>query len=267
MHAIETLLLYALAEAVQAAARLLFFAGALFLLSWKLALASLIVDPAVLLRRRRNFARLARRAARERRRRSGSLGAVAEEALANTALVQTANAQERELERFRRENEGAMAAELAGTRIAGLFAPIIDLIELAGAMLDHRPGHLGAERRRLTIGGLLAFLAYLAQLYRPVRDLSRLGQQIFEAHGRRRAGDRAARHRAARARAPGARAARARPRRARARRRPSPTRARRARRSPASTSRVAPGRSVALVGASGAGKSTARQARAALPRP
>ena len=33
----------------------------------------------------------------------------------------------------------------------------------------------------LTIGGLLAFLAYLAQLYRPVRDLSRLGQTVFEA--------------------------------------------------------------------------------------
>ena len=45
VHAIETLLLSALAELVQAAARLLFFAGALFLLSWKLALASLIVVP------------------------------------------------------------------------------------------------------------------------------------------------------------------------------------------------------------------------------
>jgi ABC-type multidrug transport system fused ATPase/permease subunit len=33
----------------------------------------------------------------------------------------------------------------------------------------------------LTLGGLLAFLAYLAQLYRPVRDLSRLGQTVFEA--------------------------------------------------------------------------------------
>lgn len=180
VHAIETLLLSAVAEVVQAAARLLFFAGALFLLSWKLALASLIVVPVFYFAARR-FARLARRAARERRRRSGSLTAVAEEALANAALVQSANTQDRELARFRRENEGAIAAELAGTRISGLFAPVIDLIELAGAVLIIVLGTWALAGDELTIGGLLAFLAYLAQLYRPVRDLSRLGQTIFEA--------------------------------------------------------------------------------------
>ena len=180
VHAVETLLLSALGEVVQAAARLLFFAGALFLLSWKLALASLVVVPAFYLAAR-SFARLARRAARERRRRSGSLSAVAEEALANTALVQSANTQERELARFRRENEGAIAAELAGTRISGLFAPAIDLIELAGAVSIIVLGTWALGADELTIGGLLAFLAYLAQLYRPVRDLSRLGQQVFEA--------------------------------------------------------------------------------------
>jgi ATP-binding cassette, subfamily B, bacterial len=182
VHAIETLLLSAVAEVVQAGARLLFFGGALFLLSWKLALASLFVIPVFYFAAHR-FARLARRAARERRRRSGSLSAVAEEALANTALVQSANTQDHELARFRRENHGRMAAELAGTRISGLFAPVIDLIELAGAITIIVLGTWALGAGDLTIGGLLAFLAYLAQLYRPVRDLSRLGQTIFEAQG------------------------------------------------------------------------------------
>jgi ATP-binding cassette, subfamily B, bacterial len=180
VHAIETLLLSALAEAVQAGARLLLFGGALFLLSWKLALAALIVVP-VFYFAARSFARLARRAARERRRRSGSLTAVAEEALGNAALVQSANAQGRELTRFRRESEGAIAAELAGTRIAGLFAPVIDLIELTGAVIIIVLGTWALGAGELTLGGLLAFLAYLAQLYRPVRDLSRLSQSVFEA--------------------------------------------------------------------------------------
>jgi ATP-binding cassette, subfamily B, bacterial len=165
---------------VQAAARILFFGGALFLLSWKLALASLVVVPVFAFAAHR-FARLSRRAARERRRRSGSLTAVAEEALANAALVQAAGTQEREQARFRRENEGKLHAELAGTRISGLFAPVIDLIELAGAVLVIVLGTLALAGDDLTLGGLLAFLAYLAQLYRPVRDVSRLGQTIFEA--------------------------------------------------------------------------------------
>jgi ABC-type multidrug transport system fused ATPase/permease subunit len=180
VHAIETLLLSAAGELVQAAARILFFGGALFLLSWKLALASLVVVPVFAFAAHR-FARLARRAARERRRRSGSLTAVAEEALGNAALVQAANAQDHELARFRRENEGKVDAELAGTRISGLFAPVVDLIELAGALLVIVLGTLALAGGDLTIGGLLAFLAYLAQLYRPVRDVSRLGQTIFEA--------------------------------------------------------------------------------------
>jgi ABC-type multidrug transport system fused ATPase/permease subunit len=180
VHAIETLLLSAAGELVQAAARILFFGGALFLLSWKLALASLIVVPVFAFAAHR-FARLSRRAARERRRRSGSLTAVAEEALANAALVQAAGTQEHELARFRRENEGKLHAELAGTRISGLFAPVIDLIELTGAVLVIVLGTLALAGGDLTLGGLLAFLAYLAQLYRPVRDVSRLGQTIFEA--------------------------------------------------------------------------------------
>ena len=180
VHAIETLLLSAVAELVQSGARLLFFGGALFLLSWKLALASLVVVPVFYVAATR-FGRLARRAARERRRRSGSLTAVAEEALGATALVQAANTQDRELARFKRESEGAIAAELAGTRISGLFAPVVDLIELAGAVLIILLGTWALAAGDLTLGGLLAFLAYLAQLYRPVRDLSRLGQTVFEA--------------------------------------------------------------------------------------
>jgi ATP-binding cassette, subfamily B, bacterial len=180
VHAIETMLLSAAGELVQAGARILFFGGALFLLSWKLALASLLVVPLFYFAARR-FARLSRRAARERRRRSGSLTAVAEEALGNAALVQAANTQERELARFRRESEGKIAAELAGTRISGLFAPVIDLIELAGVVIVIVLGTWALSSGDLTLGGLLAFIAYLGQLYRPVRDVSRLGQTVFEA--------------------------------------------------------------------------------------
>ncbi|MBE2316991.1 ABC transporter ATP-binding protein [Solirubrobacter sp. CPCC 204708] len=180
LHAIETLLLSALAEAVQAAARLLFFVAALFVLSWKLALVSLIVVPPLWFAAR-HFGRLARRAARERRRRSGTVNTVLEEALANSALVQAANAQAHEQARLRREAEGASEAELAGTRIAGLFAPVINLIELLGAIVIIALGTWALSSGDLTLGGLLAFLAYLSQLYRPLRDLTRLYTSVFEA--------------------------------------------------------------------------------------
>ncbi len=109
VRSIETLVLSALGELITAAAGLLFFSGALFLLSWKLALASLVVVPVFAFAAHR-FARLSRRVAREGRRRSGSMSAVAEEALANAVLVQSANALGREQARFEREGEGKIAA-------------------------------------------------------------------------------------------------------------------------------------------------------------
>ncbi len=180
VQAIEAFLLTGIAEAVSALARIVFFGGALFLLDWRLALASLVVVP-LFYGTARRFARLVKHAAREKRRRSGSLSALAEESLANAALVQSLDRGEDAVARFRRENERIVEAELASTRIKGLFTPVIDFIELAGALLVLALGTWALARGDLTLGGLLAFVAYLTQLYSPLRDLSRLSNTIFAA--------------------------------------------------------------------------------------
>ena len=132
---------------------------------------------------------------------------------------------------------------------------MIDLIELAGALLIIALGTWALSSGELTLGGLLAFLAFLSQLYRPLRDLSRLYQQVFEATaGAERVielldAEPRVRERPARARArPRARALRA-AQRLRALPRGAPALA-------GVSLVLTPGRSVALVGASGAGKST-----------
>jgi ATP-binding cassette, subfamily B, bacterial len=180
VQAIERFLLSALGEGVGALFRILLFGGALFLLSWKLALAALVVAPLFFLLARR-FGRLVKHAAREKRRRSGSLSVVAEEALNAAPLVQTLNRQDAEVARFRRENEAIMDAELAATRIAGLFGPLVGLIELLGGMLVIALGVWALSAGELTLGGLLVFLTYLTQLYSPIRALGELSNSLFAA--------------------------------------------------------------------------------------
>jgi len=180
VQAIESFVLSGLGSAISSVLQIVFFTAALFYLQWDLALVSLIVAPVFWLTAAR-FSRLVKRASREKRRRSGSLGAVAEEGLANAVLVQAYNRQQTELDRFRRENEGIVSAELASTRLRALFSPIVDLIELAGALLVVGWGTYALTEGRITLGGLLAFLAYLTMLYGPIRDLSRLGTTIFAA--------------------------------------------------------------------------------------
>ncbi|HEY3021934.1 MAG TPA: ABC transporter ATP-binding protein [Solirubrobacteraceae bacterium] len=180
VQAIESFILGGVSIGVTALARLVLFGGALFLLSWRLALVSLIVTPLFWWTARR-FSGLVKRAAREKRRRSGSLAAVAEEALANAMLVQSLNRQDTELERFRRENRSIMEAELAATRIRSLFGPLVDVVELAGVIVVLGTGTWLLTSGELTVGGLIVFLAYLTQLYGPVRSLSRLSNTIFSA--------------------------------------------------------------------------------------
>jgi ABC-type multidrug transport system fused ATPase/permease subunit len=180
VQAIESFVLAGVADGLSALLRIVFFSGALIYLDWRLALVALVVTP-LFLHVARRFSRLIKHASREKRRRSGSLSAVAEESLANQMLVQASNRQDAELERFERENEGIIEAELASTRIRGLFSPLVDMIELLGVMFVIVLGTVAVTSGDLTIGGLLVFITYLTQLYGPVRDLSSLSNTIFKA--------------------------------------------------------------------------------------
>jgi len=177
---IEELMLSGLTSALAYVFQLVFFMGALFYLEWRLALVALLVGPLFWLAAR-YFSRKIKRAAREERRRSGSISAVAEESLSNVALVQAYDRQEDETARFHRENEGSFAAQLAGTRLSSLFSPLVDLIELAGVIVVVGVGAYALSQGRLTIGGLLVFLIYLSQLYTPIRGLSSLLNSYYAA--------------------------------------------------------------------------------------
>src|SRR3954468_9623180 len=177
---IETFVLSGVADAISYTMRIAFFLGALFYLQWDLALVSLFVAPLFWVAAR-HFSRLIKHASREKRRRSGSIGAVAEESLSNAALVQAYNRQETEVERFHEQNLGAFHATMASTRIRALFTPVIDLIEIAGAIVVIGLGTWELSQGRLSLGGLLVFLTYLSQLYSPIRGLSRLTNTIYSA--------------------------------------------------------------------------------------
>src|SRR4051795_2809014 len=177
---IENFVLSGVADAISYVLRILFFVGALFYLQWDLALVSLVVAPLFWAAARR-FTRLIKHASREKRRRSGSITAVAEESLSNAALVQAYNRQGSEVERFHRENLGSFQASMASTRIRALFSPLVDLIELLGAMVVIGMGTWELSKGDLSLGGLLVFLTFLSQLYSPIRGLSRLANTIYSA--------------------------------------------------------------------------------------
>jgi ATP-binding cassette subfamily B protein len=177
---IEAFVLSGVTDTISYLLRIVFFSAALFYLQWDLALISLVVAPVFWLAAKR-FSRLIKIASREKRRRSGSISSVAEESLSNTALVQAYGGEQREVERFHRENVGSYEAEMASTRLKALYTPLIDLIELVGALLVIGLGTWELSQGHLTLGGLLVFMTFLTQLYSPVRGMSRLVNRIHAA--------------------------------------------------------------------------------------
>jgi len=177
---IEAFVLSGVTDALSYALRIAFFSAALFYLQWDLALVSLLVAPLFWFAAKR-FSRLIKVPSREKRRRSGSISSVAEESFSNAALVQAYGQEEAEVNRFHRENLGAYNAEMASTKLKALYTPLIDLIELSGALLVIGLGTWELSKGHLTLGGLLVFMTFLTQLYSPVRGMSRLVNRIHAA--------------------------------------------------------------------------------------
>jgi len=177
---IEDVMLAGVAQIASALLRIAVFAGVLFYLDWRLALVSLVAIPGFWLVARA-FARRIKVASREASRRDGSISAVAEESLGNAVLVQAYGREQDETDRFTRQSLASVRAELAATRIGAMFPPLIDLLEVAGVLAIFGVGIYELSADRITLGGLLAFLAYLAQLYSPVRNLGELSNSLFSA--------------------------------------------------------------------------------------
>jgi ATP-binding cassette, subfamily B, bacterial len=177
---IETLVLTGVNMALTYAFQVAFFTGMLFYLDWQLALAAFVAAPGFLLVAR-SLSRRIQSAARELRRFSGSIGAVAEESLGNLALVQAYNRQGDETARYRRENHGAFRAQMVAVRLEGLFGPLSNLVEVIGVLLVMGFAVWELTKGRVTLGELLVFVAYLSQLYGPVAGFGGLWNEMSAA--------------------------------------------------------------------------------------
>lgn len=180
VDAVETFLLSGVANGLYHVVRLGVFLALLFYLRWDLTLLALVIVP-LFWCSARHFSRLIKAASRERRRRSGSISAIAEESLGNVALVQAYNRQEWEEGRFERENVGRFRAAMDSVRIRAAYGPVVEMIELTGALAVMALGTWKLAQGQLTLGGLLVFLALLSKLYSPIRDLSRLTNTFYAA--------------------------------------------------------------------------------------
>jgi len=175
--AVEDLLVSGLTDGLTQALTVLVFTGMLFYLDPHLALISLLILP-FLFASLVAYARKSRVASREVRTRLAELTSTAEEGFASIALVKSFMRMEHEESRLRERGMQHWKVRLRVAWLRGLFVPISDVVATVGTVLVVYFGAQALATGTLTIGGLVIFLAYLGQLYTPLLGLSRLGNTM-----------------------------------------------------------------------------------------
>src|SRR5829696_8614097 len=147
---------------------------AMLILDWRLALVCFTIIPVMLLVNV-YFARRARRAFRTTRETVGDVTAGLQEEIVGVREAQAFNRTEVNIERFRARNAANRVANVQAVAITSAFAPAIDVLStLATPVVIGYGGYL-VFAGSLSIGILTAFLIYVQQFFRPIQ----LASQVY----------------------------------------------------------------------------------------
>ncbi len=161
----------------------------LFFLEWRLTLLVLIPVP-ILAVSMRWFNTRIRPVYRRVRDRLGDINARLQDNLAGIRVIQAFGREDAMTERFTAESQRYYDARIRGIRYWSSFFPAMRFVASLGSVLVLGVGTLMVVRGQLSLGSMVAFLLYMASFYEPIRRLTEIdnvfqeaiaaGERIFE---------------------------------------------------------------------------------------
>jgi ATP-binding cassette subfamily B protein len=127
------------------------------------------------------FGRSIRSTSRKQRKKEGQVASVMHEALGAAAVVQLYGAEEREQERFRAVNRRSLKHGIKATRLEARMNQGVELALTAATVVVLWAGTLRALHGAITPGELVVFISYLRAAYRPLRRASKTVQRSAKA--------------------------------------------------------------------------------------
>ena len=143
----------------------------LFWLDWRLALVTFCILP-LLAALTLWFKVRARQRYREVRLKLAAINSFLQEQITGMSVVQLFNQEERTFDRFSQVNDEHRAANVATIFYYAVYYPAIELVTALGAALILWYGGGQVLRGAVSVGALVAFLQYAQRFYRPLSDLS-----------------------------------------------------------------------------------------------
>ena len=127
------------------------------------------------------FRKKARTAFRDWRKKIATVTATVAENVSGVRVVKSFSREEENLRRFRKVNRENRDAYLYAQMISSIFSPIIGLISAAGVCMVYWYGGHQVLVGALKIGMLVAFVGYLDRFFSPIREISTFYQTMQSA--------------------------------------------------------------------------------------
>ena len=189
LSALESFVTHGSALTVVDCMRLIGGATILFVLDWRLAALVMIPVPILALAFRHYNTKI-RPVYRQVRARLGNINAKLQDNLSGIRVIQAFAREDIEYKRFSKESERYYRARVKGIRYWSIFFPAIRFFGAMGTVIVLGVGSIMVVKDQMSLGTLVAFIAYIASIYDPINRLTEVdnifqeaiaaGERIFE---------------------------------------------------------------------------------------
>ena len=152
----------------------------MFNLHWKLSLLTLITMPLVA-KAMDLFGKKLKRTSGIMQDRAADITAVLQETISSVRVIKSFVREEYEIARFVKENYANFRAQMKNAQVMATLTPVIELIAAIGVTFLIWYGGFEVINGNLTAGALIAFLVYATNLANPIKRLSRIYGNIQKA--------------------------------------------------------------------------------------
>jgi ATP-binding cassette, subfamily B, bacterial len=154
--------------------------GVMFYFNWRFTLIALSVAP-ILFLQVYTLTRRIKHTTRAVRKKESEIVSVVAETLSSIRVVKAFAREDYEEKRLEKETLESIEMALRARSIKARLAPIVDVIVAIGTCIVLWYGARLAMLGQLTPGALVVFLLYLGKMYKPMRDLSKMTDTVSKA--------------------------------------------------------------------------------------
>ena len=178
--AVQGALVESMIELVTEGMTLIGSLAAMFYLHWQLSLLTLITAP--LVGKTMNiFGKKLHRSSALIQERAADITSVLQESISSVRVIKSFAREDYEIDRFKEQNHQNFRAQMKNSQIMATLTPIIEFVAAIGITMIIWYGGREVINNNLTAGSLIAFLTYSVNLSNPIKRLSRVYGNIQKA--------------------------------------------------------------------------------------